>query len=285
MLNVESKPLNGILKINNKSIDLNERTYIMGILNVTPDSFSDGGSFVSVDSAVKHAIELVKDGADIIDIGGESTRPGFQKVTAEEELKRVIPALTEVRKAVDVPISIDTYKAEVAEKALEAGADIINDIWGAKKDPRMASVAAKYKAPIILMHNREEAKYDNLMDQIVADLNESIEIAVSAGVPHENIILDPGIGFGKTYEHNLLTMRNLDVITKMGYPVLLGTSRKSMIGQALNLPPKERMEGTGATVCLGIEKGCQIVRVHDVKPIAKMAKMMDAMLKGGVANG
>lgn len=257
----------------------------MGILNVTPDSFSDGGNYTQVEKAVDHALTLVEAGADIIDIGGESTRPGFRKITIEEELERVIPVLKEVRKAVDVPISIDTYKAEVARQAIEAGADIINDIWGAKKDPDMAHVAARYGVPIILMHNREQPNYENLMADVVSDLKECIEIVKAAGVSDEQIILDPGIGFGKTFEQNLAVMRNLHVITQMGYPVLLGTSRKSMIGTALDLPTNERLEGTGATVCLGIERGCQIVRVHDVKPIARMAKMMDAMLKGPVLNG
>lgn len=257
----------------------------MGIVNVTPDSFSDGGHHNQPIDAARHAVKLVSDGADIIDIGGESTRPGFHKVSPEVELERVIPALVEVRKAVDVPISIDTYKAEVARRAIEAGANVINDIWGAKKDPEMANVVVEYDVPIILMHNREEPKYENIMDEIVADLHDSIEIVKSAGATDEQIILDPGIGFGKTFEQNLYVMRNLETITQLGYPVLLGTSRKSMIGLALNLPPNERMEGTGATVCLGIEKGCKIVRVHDVKPISRMVKMMDAMLKGPVLNG
>lgn len=271
-----------VLKIKAKQINLDEKTHIMGILNVTPDSFSDGGNYTRPEAAVKHAIDLVRDGADMIDIGGESTRPGFKKISVEEELERVLPAIQAVRAAVDVPISIDTYKAEVARQAIEAGADIINDIWGAKKDPDMASVAANYNVPIILMHNRDEPSYTNLLDDIITDLMESVEITLAAGVARENIILDPGIGFGKTFEQNLAVMRELDKITTLNYPVLLGTSRKSMIGAALNLPPGERVEGTGATVCLGIEKGCQIVRVHDVKPIARMAKMMDAMLKGTV---
>lgn len=268
-----------------KRIDFSNKTYVMGILNVTPDSFSDGGRHDQPIDAARHAVKLVNDGADMIDIGGESTRPGFQKVTPEVELQRVIPALKEVRKVVDVPISIDTYKAEVARQAIEAGADVINDIWGAKKDPEMASVAVEYDVPIILMHNREQPEYENLMDEIVSDLYESIEIVKSAGATDGQIILDPGIGFGKTFEQNLYVMRNLEVITQLGYPVLLGTSRKSMIGHALNLPPNERMEGTGASVCLGIEKGCQIVRVHDVKPIVRMVKMMDAMLRGPILNG
>lgn len=257
----------------------------MGIVNVTPDSFSDGGRYNEPKAAADHAANLVHDGADFIDIGGESARPGFEKVSVEVELERVLPAIGEIRNVVDVPISIDTYKAAVASRALESGADIINDIWGAKKDPEMAAVAAEYDAPIILMHNREQPNYNEVMDDIVSDLYESIEIAKKAGVTDDKIILDPGIGFGKTYEHNLLVMRHLEKITALGYPVLLGTSRKSMIGLTLDLPPEERMEGTGATVCLGIEKGCHIVRVHDVKPISRMVKMMDAMLKGPVLNG
>lgn len=267
-------------------LDLDEKTHVMGIVNVTPDSFSDGGKYNHPETAARHAAQLVQDGADIIDLGGESTRPGHDPVYAEEELERVLPALQQIRQAVDVPISIDTYKAIVASRAIEAGANMINDIWGAKKDPEIAAVAAQYDVPIVLMHNRTEPNYDNLLDDLVSDLYESIDIAKKAGVRDEQIILDPGIGlFGKTFEHNLIVMRNLEKITQLGFPVLLGTSRKSMIGIALQLPPHERMEGTGATVCLGIQKGCQIVRVHDVKPIVRMVRMMDVMLKGTVANG
>lgn len=266
-------------------IDLNEKTHVMGIVNVTPDSFSDGGKYNRPELAARHAAQLVQDGADIIDVGGESTRPGHEPVSADEELERVLPALQQIRQAVDVPISIDTYKAIVASRAIETGANIINDIWGAKKDPEIADVAVQYDVPIVLMHNRTEPNYDDLIDDMIRDLYESIEIAKKAGVRDEQIILDPGIGFGKTFEHNLIVMRNLEKITQLGFPVLLGTSRKSMIGIALNLPPGERMEGTGATVCLGIQKGCQIVRVHDVKPIVRMARMMDVMLRGTVVNG
>jgi dihydropteroate synthase len=264
-------------------LDLQSKTMVMGILNVTPDSFSDGGQFNAIDRAVEHAKKLVADGADIIDIGGESTRPGAQKVSLEEELRRVIPVIKAVAAEVDVPISIDTYKAEVAKQAIEAGAHIINDIWGAKADKQMAEVAAHYDVPIILMHNRHQLHYENLIPDMISDLVESIEIVKKAGVKDENIILDPGIGFAKTLEHNLEVMRHLDEFTKLGYPVLLGTSRKSFIGHVLDLPVDERVEGTGATVCLGIAKGVHIVRVHDVLPMARMAKMMDAMMgKGGV---
>ncbi|MBU9710486.1 dihydropteroate synthase [Evansella tamaricis] len=250
----------------------------MGILNVTPDSFSDGGMYNESSIAEIHAKQMVEDGATILDIGGESTRPGAVKVDEEEELKRVLSPIKAVRKVVDVPISIDTYKSRVAELAIQAGANIINDVWGAKMDPSIASVAANYDVPIILMHNREEAKYNNLMDDLIKDLEESIVICRKAGVSDRKMILDPGIGFGKTYEHNILVMRHLEKLTELGYPVLLGTSRKSIVAKTLNLPVNERVEGTGATVCLGIEKGVSIVRVHDVLEITRMVKMMDVML-------
>jgi len=262
-------------------LPLGEKTLIMGILNATPDSFSDGGKYNHIDVAVERAKELIGHGADIIDIGGESTRPGSLYVEVEEELERVIPIISALAKEINVPISIDTYKAEVAKQAIEAGATIINDVWGAKADPDMAKVAAEYRVPIILMHNRKERNYAQLIPDMISDLYESITIAKQAGVKEENIVLDPGIGFAKTQEDNLDVMNALEHFTGLGYPVLLGTSRKSFIGHVLDVPPQERMEGTGATVCLGIQKGCQIVRVHDVKEIARMAKMMDAMLQRG----
>ncbi|MDN4593502.1 dihydropteroate synthase [Polycladomyces subterraneus] len=252
----------------------------MGILNVTPDSFSDGGRYIDLDRAVAHARQMVADGADIIDIGGESTRPGHKPVPVEEELKRVIPVIERVSREVNVPISIDTYKAETARQALKAGAHIVNDVWGFKRDPDMARVVAEFSVPAILMHNREQATYDSLLDDIVADLQESIQIGRAQGVREEQIILDPGIGFAKTYEENLMVMRHLETITSLGYPVLLGTSRKSMIGKTLDLPVNERVEGTAATVALGIAKGCSIIRVHDVQPMVRVARMMDVMLYG-----
>ncbi|MFY0761100.1 dihydropteroate synthase [Metabacillus dongyingensis] len=260
------------------NLNLSEKTFIMGILNLTPDSFSDGGKFNQIDSALAHAEEMIANGADIIDVGGESTRPGAEYVDSAEEIKRVVPIIGKLAKEINVPISIDTYKADVAEQAILAGATIINDVWGAKADPNMAAVAAKYNVPIVLMHNRQERKYESLIPDMIADLNESVEIVKQAGLQDDKIILDPGIGFAKTMEDNLVVMRNLETFTQLGYPVLLGTSRKSFIGRILDLPPSDRMEGTGATVCLGIEKGCSIVRVHDVQGIARMAKMMDAML-------
>ncbi|HDR7436462.1 MULTISPECIES: dihydropteroate synthase [Bacillus] len=270
------------LRCGEYTLNLNEKTLIMGILNVTPDSFSDGGSYNEVEAAVRHAKEMRDEGAHIIDIGGESTRPGFAKVSVEEEIKRVVPMIQAVSKEVQLPISIDTYKAEVAKQAIEAGAHIINDIWGVKAEPKIAEVAAHYDVPIILMHNRDNMNYRNLIADMIADLYDSIKIAKDAGVRDENIILDPGIGFAKTPEQNLEAMRNLEQLNVLGYPVLLGTSRKSFIGHVLDLPVEERLEGTGATVCLGIEKGCEFVRVHDVKEMARMAKMMDAMIGKGV---
>ncbi|WP_157800927.1 dihydropteroate synthase [Bacillus solitudinis] len=267
--------------MNKMQFGKSHQTVIMGILNVTPNSFSDGGSFTELEAAVQHAKRMVEEGAGIIDIGGESTRPGAEKVDEAEELERVIPVIQAVSQAVSVPISIDTYKAEVAKQALNAGATYINDVWGAKADPNMAEIAAQYDAPIILMHNRDNRHYHDLLTDMKLDLQESINLCLEQGVKKEKIILDPGIGFAKTYAHNLEVMRRLDEIVEIGYPVLLGTSRKSFIAKALDLPVDDRVEGTGATVCLGITKGCSIVRVHDVKEMCRMAKMMDTMLGKG----
>lgn len=270
-----------VLKAGKYRLPLMRRTLVMGIINVTPDSFSDGGRYNRIDLALEHARKLAQDGADILDIGGESTRPGATPVSLEEELERVIPVIEKVSQEIDLPISVDTYKAEVARQAVEAGAHILNDVWGAKRDPDMAKVAAELDVPIILMHNREEAKYNSLMDDILSDLKESVQIAREAGVKEERIILDPGIGFAKSYEENLIVMRNLKRIVALGYPVLLGTSRKSLIGKTLGLPPEERVEGTAATVAFGVAQGCRIVRVHDVKEMVRVCRMMDAMLYGG----
>jgi dihydropteroate synthase len=266
-------------------LDYKNKTLIMGILNVTPDSFSDGGQFFKNEQAIDHARQLEEDGADILDVGGESTRPGHHPLSAQDEILRVIPVIETIAKDITIPISIDTYKAETAKQAIEAGAVIINDIWGAKKDPEIASVAADYDVPIILMHNREERNYQCFIRDVLQDLYESITIAKKAGVKDEQIILDPGIGFAKDFEENILMMKNLDKLVGLGYPVLLATSRKRMIGHALNLPVDQRMEGTGATVCYGIEKGCHMVRVHDVKEMCRMAKMMDVLVGKGDSNG
>lgn len=267
------------------SLDYSKKTLIMGILNITPDSFSDGGKYNHLDQAVERAMQMVQDGADIIDIGGESTRPGFIKVSAEEEIERVTPIIRAVSEAVNIPISIDTYKAEVAKEAIKAGAHIINDIWGAKADEDMPRVAAELQVPIVLMHNRANQDYSAFYRDVVNDLYESISLVRQVGVKDENIILDPGIGFAKDLTYNLEMMRDLDKLVSLGYPVLLGTSRKSMIGGVLDLPVDERMEGTGATVCYGIQKGCHIMRIHDVKEMARMAKMMDALVGKGVYHG
>lgn len=266
------------MKIGNKIINFEDRTYVMGILNVTPDSFSDGGNYNNIEAAVKRAKEMVEEGADIIDIGGESTRSGASYVSEEEEIQRVVPIIKAIKKELDVLISVDTYKSKTAEEAIKAGADIINDVWGFKKDSNMAKVVAKYEVPCILMHNREDKPYSNLMKNILEDLIDSINIALDAGVKRENIILDPGIGFAKTYEENLEVMNNLHKIVNIGFPVLLATSRKSMIGLALNVPVENRVEGTIATTVVGIMNGCKIVRVHDVLENKRACVMTDKIL-------
>ena len=270
-----------IIKCGPYELDCSKKTMIMGILNVTPDSFSDGGKYNQVDAALKHAEQMVKDGADILDIGGESTRPNYERISDQEEVERIAPVIEAVSQNIEVPISVDTYKSEVAEAAIKAGAHIVNDIWGAKADPNIAHVAAKYDVPIILMHNREEPRYDRFIRDAFSDLFESIHIAKEAGIKDDQIILDPGIGFAKDLPLNLEMMRNLDKLVALGYPVLLATSRKSIIGHVLNLPPDERLEGTAATICYGIQQGCHMVRVHDVKEMARTAKMMDALLRKG----
>lgn len=265
--------------IGNKEFKLGDRTYIMGILNITPDSFSDGGNYNNIEKAVEKAKLMIEEGADIIDIGGESTRPGGEYVTEEEEVKRVIPIIERLSKEIDVPISIDTYKSRVAEEAIKAGATLINDVWGFKKDKEMAKVAAKYDVAVCLMHNKADKNYSDIIEDMKKELKESLYIARSAGVKDEKIILDPGIGFAKTYEDNLNVMNNLEKFRELGYPVLLGTSRKSMIGLTLNLPVNERVEGTLATTSIGILKGCDFVRIHDVKENKRCAQMTDAIVR------
>ena len=251
----------------------------MGILNVTPDSFSDGGRYNNVERALQHAREMVAEGADIIDIGGESTRPGHEPVSEQEELERVIPVVEALhRELPQVPLSVDTYKAQVAREALRAGAHIMNDVWGFKAEARMAEVAAEFGCPVVLMHNRHDRNYGDLLADVAADLGECVEIARRAGVRDENIILDPGIGFAKDYAENLRVMRALDKLVAMGFPLLLGTSRKRFIRTALDLPVDEVVFGTAATVALGIAQGCQIVRVHDVKEIKQTVRMCDAIV-------
>jgi dihydropteroate synthase len=258
-----------------------KRTYIMGILNRTPDSFSDGGDFFDEEAAIQHAREMVEEGADILDVGGESTRPGSMEVSAEEEIERVLPVVERLIKEVNVPISVDTYKAVVAEKVLEAGAHIINDIGGLQKDPDMALVVAKYDVPIIVMHNQRHPEYKkDIVEEICLFFKKSIQIAKHAGIRQKNIILDPGIGFGKTPEQNIEVLSRLGELNDLGYPLLLGTSRKSMIGKILDLPPKERVEGTIATTIMGIIQGIDIVRVHDVKENLRAIKVTDRIVRG-----
>ncbi|MDF2936552.1 MAG: folP [Paenibacillaceae bacterium] len=261
-----------------RGLPLGERTLIMGILNVTPDSFSDGGRYNTVEAAVVQARKLVEDGADILDIGGESTRPGSAAVPLEEELQRIIPVIEAVSRELDTPISVDTYKPEAAKLALEAGASIINDIWGFRRDPRMAEVAAAYGCPVILMHNREEAVYGDFLADVKRDLLESVSIAREAGVDPSRIILDPGIGFAKNQAENLYMLRHLGELAALGYPVLLGTSRKRVIRNVLDVGTDEADAGTAATVAWGIAQGMNIMRVHDVLGMSRVARMTDAIV-------
>lgn len=258
------------------------RTLIMGILNLTPDSFSDGGQYNTIDTALRHAEDMIKNGADIIDIGAESTRPygDGKKISAEEEINRLAPLLEKLISISTVPISIDTYKANVAAEALNLGAHMINDVWGFQRDAEMAKVVAQYDVPVILMHNQEGTHYEqDIMSQIHEFLQTSIRIGVEAGIDFNRIIVDPGIGFGKTLEQNLIVMSRLEELKSLGCPILLGTSRKRFIGEILNLPVEDRVEGTGATVAVGITKGTNIIRVHDVQAMARIAKMTDMMMR------
>ena len=267
------------MKIGNREFDVRNRTYVFGILNVTPDSFSDGGKWNHIDAALKHAEQMRDEGADIIDIGGESTRPGYREISAEEEISRVVPVIKALREdSADWILSVDTCKAEAAEAALEAGADLINDIWGFKKDPAIAGVTAAHDAACCLMHNKNDAVYaDDLIEEIKRDLGESVEMALKAGVSEKKIILDPGVGFGKTYEHNLEVLRRLDELCGLPYPVLLGTSRKSVIGKTLDLPADQRLEGTLVTTVLAVQSGCAFVRVHDVLANRRVITMTEAI--------
>lgn len=268
------------MKIRNRDFDLDNQVYIMGILNVTPDSFSDGGHFNALDAALKHAEQMIAEGADIIDIGGESTRPSHTPVGEAQEIDRVLPVIEALRARFDVPISIDTYKAKTGELALEAGADLINDVWGFKKEPRLAEVTAAKGVPCCLMHNRTDMNYTDLMTDICADLQASVDIALKAGVKKENIILDPGIGFAKEVEDNFTVMNHLEKLQSLGLPLLLGASRKRFIGLALDLPVEERLEGTVAATVVGVMKGCSIIRVHDVLENKRAALMAKAILRG-----
>jgi dihydropteroate synthase len=267
------------MKIGNKEFNLNKRTYIMGILNVTPDSFSDGGKFNSITEGLKHVEQMIFEGADIIDVGGESTRPNYTHITDEEEVSRVVPIIEAIKKNFDIPISVDTYKSKVATAALTAGADLINDIWGLKQDEQLAEVIAEYEVPVCIMHNRKEAVYNNYMEEIKSDLQESISIALAAGIQRDRLIIDPGIGFAKTYEMNLTLMNRLEELQQFNLPVLLGTSRKSMIGLTLDETVENRLEGTIATSVMGVMKGCNFVRVHDVLANLRAIRMTEAILR------
>ena len=260
-----------------------DKPIVVGILNATPDSFSDGGKFNTVDKALKHAEEMIEEGADMIDIGGESTRPGYEMISAEAEIERVCPVIEAVKKNFDIPVSLDTYKASVAQSGIRAGADIINDIWGLKWDDEtvkktMAEVVAAGNVGVIVMHNRWVVQYSDLVSDCINDLEESLNLADAVGIQKSKIILDPGIGFAKTTQDNLRIMKHLDKICDMGYPVLLGVSRKSMIGNTLELPSTEREEGTIAANVFGLMKGCRLFRVHDVQKNRRALDMTYAMM-------
>ena len=266
------------IEIGNREFDVKNHTYVMGILNVTPDSFSDGGKYDQLDRALFHAQEMIDDGADIIDVGGESTRPGYTMISDEEEIERTVPVVEALKERFDIPISIDTYKSKVAKVNIKAGADLVNDIWGMKYDKDMAKLVADTKVACCLMHNRDEASYKHFMKEMIEDIKESVKIAKEAGVKNKRIILDPGVGFGKTYDNNLEAIRCLKDLEELGYPVLLGTSRKSVIGLSLDLPSDQRMEGTLATTVMGVMQGVAFVRVHDVKENKCAIMMTEAVL-------
>lgn len=265
------------MRIGNRDFDTKHHCYIMGILNVTPDSFSDGGKFKEMDRALFHVEEMMREGMDIVDIGGESTRPGYQKISAQEEIERVAPVIENVKKRFDIPVSLDTYRADTAKAGILAGADMINDIWGLKYDEGMAEVIAQAKVCCCLMHNRDNTVYQSFMTDVINELQESVSLAKEAGIADDRIILDPGVGFGKAYEQNLEIIKRLDGLHILGYPLLLGCSRKSVIGLTLDLPVDQRLEGTLVTTVFGVLKGCSFVRVHDVKENRRAVKMTEAI--------
>ena len=276
---------NGSSGFSQYNINFGERTYIMGIVNITPDSFSDGGDFFSLEKAVYHAKEMLRQGADIIDIGGESSRPGHTRISAEEELERVIPVIERIIDETDAIVSLDTIRPEVAEEGLKCGVHIINDIWGLQGDVGMAEVVAEYDVPVIIMHNKHDTHYEgDIIEEMNRFFERSIGIALDAGIGKDKIVLDPGIGFGKVFEQNILVIKRLNEFKKLGYPILLGTSRKSSLGRILGVPPKERLEGTLATTAIGIMQGVDIIRVHDVEENLKAAKVADAIVRG-ISNG
>lgn len=266
------------MKIGNREFDTKAHTYVMGILNITPDSFSDGGKWNDKDRALLHVENMIAEGMDIVDVGGESTRPGASFVSEEEEMSRVIPVIEAIKANFDIPISIDTYKSKVAKEGISAGANLINDIWGLKYDDKIARVISESGLPCCLMHNRKSAQYQDFLPDVMADLSESIRIAREAGIAEDKMILDPGVGFGKTYENNLEILNCLENFQMLGYPVLLGCSRKSVIGNTLKLPPAQCVEGTLATSVIAVMKGCSFVRVHDIKENVRAVRMAEAVL-------
>ena len=273
------------MKIGNKQFDVENDTYVMGILNVTPDSFSDGGRFNHLDAAIAHTKQMIEEGATIIDVGGESTRPGYTMIPDEEEISRVVPVIRAIKEQFDVPVSIDTYKSAVAEAAIEAGADLVNDIWGLKYDPKMADVIARHGVACCLMHNRDNMDYDDFMGDMLDDLRETVAIAKKAGIADDKIMLDPGVGFAKSYENNLVAIREVGRLHELGCPILLGTSRKSVVGLTLDTTKDERVEGTMVTTVYGVQQGCAFVRVHDVKENMRAIRMTQAIMRGYRKNG
>jgi dihydropteroate synthase len=285
---ISSNEIEFKLNFSKRTLDLSSRTYLMGVLNVTPDSFSDGGEFFKVEDAVRQGIKMAEEGADIIDVGGESTRPGSDPATIEEELSRVIPVIESLSKEIDIPISIDTYKSEVAKKALDAGAEMINDISALRFDPKMKEVVSEYQVPIVLMHIKgtpknmqENPYYNDVIEEIIKYLKESIQMAKDGGIQEENIIIDPGIGFGKRLEDNLNILKNLKKFSILNCPILVGPSRKSFIGKILDLPVEERLEGSLAALAVAIMNGANIVRVHDVKESKRVVSIVDAIFRAG----
>ncbi len=268
------------MRIGQRDFRTKGHAYVMGILNVTPDSFSDGGKYNDLDQALYHVEKMITDGMDIVDVGGESTRPGYTQISVQEEIERVAPVIEAIKSRFNVPISLDTYKSEVAKAGIAAGVDMINDIWGLKYDDNMAQVIAESGLPCCLSHNRKEMKYKNLIEEMLWDLEASLELASSKGIAYDKIILDPGIGYGKSYENNLEIIDNLQKFHSLGYPLLLGASRKSVVGMGLDLPVNDRMEGTLVTTVYGVQRGVMFVRVHDVKENARAVKMTEAIRYG-----
>lgn len=276
----EDHVLSNVSVSRGEALQWGRRTYVMGVINVTPDSFSGDGLGTDIPAIVEQALRFEEDGADIIDVGAESTRPGSVPIGVDEELARLIPALEAISGVVRVPVSVDTYKSRVARRALDSGATIVNDVWGLKADPALAEVCAEYGASLVIMHNQKTLKYRDLLPDIGASLRRSVCIARWAGVSDGQIIIDPGIGFGKTADHNLEVLRRLEEFQDLGYPILVGTSRKSTIGRVLGLAPDERVEGTAATVALSIAGGADMVRVHDVREMVRVCRMSDAIIRG-----